>query len=158
MRETFPMQYALPRSLIALRVLLAGLAAAFLAPAAFAGNGNPGRDAYFRYCSACHGITGQGDGEVAASLRAQPTDLTRLAEKHGGTYPYEEVRQSIDGRKRIAAHGSSAMPVWGEVFVEERTYEKPEAHARSQVSLIASYLAAIQTVQPGATVDPPKPD
>jgi mono/diheme cytochrome c family protein len=155
MRKKSPVQHALVRSLLAVRVLLAGL---LLAPAAFAGNGNPGRDAYFRYCSACHGITGQGDGEVAPSLRTRPTDLTQLAQKHGGAFPYEQVREIIDGRKRIAAHGSSQMPVWGQVFIEERTYENPEAHTRSQGSLIASYLAAIQTVQPGATVEPLKPD
>jgi mono/diheme cytochrome c family protein len=134
------------------------LAALLLAQVAMAGNGNPGREAYLRYCSSCHGITGQGNGEVADSLRTPPTDLTQLAQKHGGAFPNDEVREIIDGRKRIAAHGSSAMPVWGQVFVEERTYEVPEAHARSQVSLIASYLAAIQTVQPAATAAPLKPD
>lgn len=125
-----------------------------IAQVAMAGNGNPGREAYFRYCSSCHGLTGQGDGEVAESLRTPPADLTQLSQKHGGAFPNDEIRQTIDGRKRIPAHGSSEMPVWGQVFVAEKTYEKPEAHARSQISLIVDYLASIQAPARGTPSGP----
>lgn len=123
--------------------LLAG--GVLLARLASAANGNPGRDAYFRYYSACHGDDGRGNGEVAGSMQPKPADLTQLAKKHNGTFPYAEVKEIIDGRKRIPAHGSSKMPVWGKVFVEEKTYEQPEAHAQSQTQIITSYLASIQT-------------
>jgi mono/diheme cytochrome c family protein len=123
--------------------LLAG--GVLLARLASAANGNPGRDAYFRYCSACHGDDGRGKGEVAGSMRPKPADLTQLAKKNGGTFPYAEVKEIIDGRKRVAAHGSSKMPVWGKVFAEEKAYERPEDHAQSQIDLITSYLASIQT-------------
>jgi len=55
-----------------------------------------------------------------------------------------EVKEIIDGRKRVAAHGSSKMPVWGTVFAEERSYEPPDAHAQSQIEIITSFLASIQ--------------
>lgn len=130
------------RRLFVVALLAGGVLLAGLAPAA---NGNPGRDAFFRYCSACHGANGRGNGEVAASLWPRPTDLTQLAKKNGGSFPSAKVKEIIDGRKRIAAHGSSQMPVWGKVFSEEKSYEQPAAHAESQIELITGYLASIQT-------------
>jgi mono/diheme cytochrome c family protein len=130
------------RSGLAVLLLAAGLLVPQTAPAA---DGNPGRSAYFQYCSSCHGDDGRGNGEVAASLHPKPADLTQLAKKNGGAFPYAEVKQIIDGRKRVAAHGSAKMPVWGAVFAEEKTYERPEAHAQSQIELITAYLASIQT-------------
>lgn len=112
---------------------------------AAAGNGSPGRAAYFRYCGACHGADGRGNGEVADSLRVRPADLTQLAKKHDGVFPYDLVKEVIDGRKRVAAHGGSAMPVWGQVFASEESYETPAAHAQSQIGQIADYLSSIQT-------------
>ena len=116
-----------------------------LAGRAYASDGNPGRAAYFKYCSACHGADGSGNGEAAPAMRPRPSDLTQLAKKHGGTFPSALVKEGIDGRKAIAAHGSSKMPVWGHVFREERTAEDPDAHARSQVQIIVDYLRSIQT-------------
>jgi mono/diheme cytochrome c family protein len=123
--------------------LLAG--GALLASPISAADGNPGRSAYFKYCSACHGDDGRGNGVVAESLRPKPADLTQLAKQHGGSFPYAEVKEIIDGRKRVAAHGRSKMPVWGKVLAEEPAYEEPEAHAQSQIELITRYLASIQT-------------
>ena len=122
-------------------VAVGSIIVAQVAPAA---NGNPGRDAYFRFCASCHGETGQGNGELAGSLRPKPADLTRLAQKNGGAFPYAAVKEIIDGRKRVVAHGTAAMPVWGKIFAEEESYEQPDAHARSQIGLITDYLASIQ--------------
>src|SRR5262245_39590495 len=127
------------RRLFPLALLVAGVLFTRGAPAA---NGNPGREAFFRYCSACHGADGRGNGEVAPSMRPRPADLTQLAKRNGGRFPYDEVKEIIDGRKRIAAHGTSKMPVWGKVFGEATSYEQPEAQAQSQIDLIAGYLAS----------------
>src|SRR5262245_59778618 len=87
-------------------------AAVLLARVAPAGDGNPGRAAYFRYCASCHGGDGRGNGEVAGSMRPKPADLTQLAKKNGGAFPAAAVKEIIDGRRRMAAHGSAKMPVW----------------------------------------------
>lgn len=121
------------------------IAGGLLAASANAGDGNPGREAYFKYCSACHGADGRGNGVVAGSLRSKPSDLTQLAKRHGGTFPSADVKEIIDGRTRVEAHGSRTMPVWGKVFGKERTSMAPEAHIRSQVQLITDYLTSIQT-------------
>jgi mono/diheme cytochrome c family protein len=127
-----------------LALSLIGGVQAFTQPAA-ASDGNPGRQAFFRYCSSCHGYEGRGNGEVAASLTPKPADLTQLAKKHGGTFPLAEVIEYIDGSKRVAAHGTPQMPVWGKVFAKEESYEQPGQHAQSQIKLIANYLSSIQT-------------
>ena len=58
--------------------------------------GSAGRQYFVRYCSACHGMTGHGDGPVASALRTPPADLTRIAQRHGGHFPVAEIAASID--------------------------------------------------------------
>ena len=77
-----------------------------------------GQQYFVRYCSACHGMTGRGDGSVAPALRTPPADLTRLAQRRGGSFPVVEIAALIDGRTVIPAHGSREMPIWGERFGE----------------------------------------
>lgn len=74
---------------------------------------------YRRYCASCHGLTGKGDGPVAASFSIPPADLTRLAERYGEDDVIDVVRQAIDGRRPVRAHGAVDMPVWGEFFADE---------------------------------------
>jgi mono/diheme cytochrome c family protein len=69
-----------------------------------------------RYCAQCHGMNGTGDGPVAGALKKKPANLTLLAKNNGGVFPETEVRDFIDGTKTSAAHGSRAMPIWGDAF------------------------------------------
>jgi len=111
---------------------------------AIAADANPGRAAYLRYCSSCHGPDGKGDGIVGTLMRPRPSDLTLLAKAHDGKFPYLQVKESIDGRRRVTAHGSSEMPVWGEIFTEQKASTQPDALVRGQVQLLTDYLSTIQ--------------
>jgi len=62
-----------------------------------------GRQYFVRYCSACHGMTGHGDGPAAPALRPPPADLTRIAQRRGGHFPVAEIAAHIDGRTVAAA-------------------------------------------------------
>lgn len=77
-----------------------------------------GQQYFQRYCSACHGLTGRGDGPAAAALRPPPADLRRIAQRRGGHFPVVEIAAFIDGRSVVPAHGSRDMPIWGERFGE----------------------------------------
>ncbi len=104
-----------------------------------------GRDLFVRYCASCHGEDGRGSGPVAASLDVAPADLTRIAERAGGTFDEGAVMAVIDGRRAVASHGPREMPVWGEVFDEELRRERYGSYVtllRSQV--LADYLRSIQ--------------
>jgi mono/diheme cytochrome c family protein len=101
-----------------------------------------GKVIYSRYCASCHGTEGRGDGVIAPDLRVPPTDLTRLAAKSGGGFPFEDVARSIDGRKAVPGHGSADMPVWGEVFQRASGTDSPDAD--SAIRRLTQYLWSIQ--------------
>ena len=98
---------------------------------------------YLRYCSACHGDGGKGDGPVSGFLEKKPTDLTQIAKKAGGKFPYLETMKAIDGRTTIRAHGDPAMPVWSESFQRETTSDG-YVYVRGQLMLITDYIESIQ--------------
>lgn len=107
--------------------------------------GDVGRGYFQQYCSGCHGLEGKGDGAFAAYLKAPPPDLTTLAKRRGGTFPETEVAQIIDGRKPMAAHGTTEMPIWGERFVSAAPGpQATQASARGQITLFVAYLRSIQ--------------
>lgn len=96
---------------------LASLAAlAFAAPGVMAQENQVGRDAFQTSCAVCHGTTATGDGEFADVLAVKPPDLTILASKNHGVFPYLDVLHIIDGRTSIRSHGPTIMPIWGNVF------------------------------------------
>lgn len=74
-----------------------------------------GAAVFARYCAACHGVQGRGDGPMRAVLTVHPTDLSLLAAQNGGHFPVARVAARIDGRDPLIAHGSE-MPVYGDVF------------------------------------------
>ena len=105
----------------------------------------PAKVAYVKYCGACHGAGGKGDGIASGFLRPKPTDLTQIAKKHGGDFPFVLVMQSIDGTKSIGAHGNGDMPVWGEVFKDDINagFER-RARIQGRLMLITDYIRSIQ--------------
>ena len=104
-----------------------------------------GRSMYLRYCGACHGPAGKGDGIAGTFMRPKPADLTQIAKKNGGVFPFEATVQVIDGRKTPRAHGDPDMPVWGEVFRDNPAWEMTRrAGVRGTIVLIVEYLQTIQ--------------
>ena len=78
-----------------------------------------GRAEYRISCEGCHGASGKGDGEVAPLLTVKPADLTQLAKKNDGKYPFLKVFQTIDGRAVVKGHGVAPMPIWGNRYKDE---------------------------------------
>lgn len=108
------------------------------------GNAARGRAAFSLYCSSCHGKTAKGDGPVAATLKVAPSDLTRLASKHGGKYPADWVYARIDGREPVVAHGPSDMPVWGMSFQDPGRVDNQEGMVENRLRDLVAYLATLQ--------------
>lgn len=78
-----------------------------------------GKASYERNCAVCHGPDGAGDGMVAELFSQKPRNLKTLAADNNGAFPFSEVYQAIDGRRDIQGHGSSEMPIWGDVFIAD---------------------------------------
>jgi mono/diheme cytochrome c family protein len=104
-----------------------------------------GQQYYLTYCGSCHGTTGEGNGPMAEDLRVAPADLTRISERHGGTFPEAQLSEVIDGRRRVRAHGSKDMPVWGRVFAQDPAAgSSTETAVRAKVRPLVEYLKSIQ--------------
>ena len=77
-----------------------------------------GKQEFDQRCAVCHGADGRGDGPMAESFTTMPANLTVLSKNNGGVYPFSQVYEAIDGRRKIAAHGTSQMPLWGRYFMD----------------------------------------
>ena len=104
---------------------------------------NPNHAIYLKYCSACHGPEGKGDGVLAPLLTPKPADLTQLAKQNGGEFNALAVFKAISGPRLPAAHGTSAMPVWGETMREGAGTEDLRAN-KLTIAKIVNYLRSIQ--------------
>jgi len=106
---------------------------------------DPGRAMYLRYCGACHGPQGKGDGLAGSFMTPKPADLTQLAERNGGTFPFQAVMAYIDGSKDVRAHGDPVMPVWGEIFRAESGWDMARrVEVQGKLLLITDYVRSIQ--------------
>ncbi len=104
--------------------------------------GNSGRETYRTYCASCHGLAGKGDGPVASALKTPPKDLTAIARRNGGRFPAVRVFQSVEGSALIAAHGSTEMPVWGDVFRQRAGTD--EAQVKLRVRNLTTFIESLQ--------------
>jgi mono/diheme cytochrome c family protein len=130
--------------LISMTVLTA--AAALVAIPMYAADpDDPGRAVYLRYCGACHGPGGRGDGIAGTFMRPKPTDLTQLAKDNKGEFPFVRVMEDVDGRNTVRGHGDPQMPVWGETFADQATWGiERRAEVRGKLMVIIEYLRSIQ--------------
>jgi mono/diheme cytochrome c family protein len=97
---------------------------------------------YKQYCSACHGSDGRGGGPVASELKNAPPDLTTLALRHGGKFPFEYVFSVLQFGPGVSAHGSVDMPTWGPIF--NFLDKHNERAARQRIKNVTAYLATLQ--------------
>ena len=98
-------------------------------------------------CMACHGVDGRGDGPLAKTLKARPSDLTQISKASGGRFPSKKVGEMIDGRAAVAAHGSREMPVWGDRYRAAESGNRPkivEQRARAQIDALVKYVQTLQ--------------
>lgn len=120
-----------------------------------------GRPAYLQNCAPCHGNDGKGSGPGGVRLTIKPADLTTLARRNRGLYAPTAIYQTIDGRKALRPHRTSAMPIWGcrqapaarkaSKAEKARKLESlldlscdPESVIRRRIESIVRYLATIQ--------------
>ncbi|GAB3537289.1 cytochrome c [Noviherbaspirillum agri] len=99
-------------------------------------------------CASCHGAQGKGDGPIATQLKTPPTDLTVLAKKNGGVFPFARAYEVIEGAD-VAAHGTREMPVWGwEYKVQASEYSHAITSSREDVQrrilTLIEYLNRLQ--------------
>lgn len=100
-----------------------------------------GREIFLANCAVCHGSYAEGDGPAMSALDAHAPDLTEIAQRRGGYFPYDEVRAIVDGRRDVAEHGPRLMPVWGQEFTAP---SGDDNHAWDQIEAVVAYLESVQ--------------
>jgi len=100
-----------------------------------------GRQTYMSYCASCHGEHLKGMGPAASAMKTPPPDLTTLAKRHDGKFPYEYVGGVVRFGKPLSAHGSPDMPVWGPIF---SMVDFNEVNIRQRIKNLCEFLASQQ--------------
>ncbi len=97
----------------------------------------------FQYrCAVCHGMDGRGHGPDSVVLKHPVPDVTLISKRSGGQFPYERVREIIDGKERgLPAHGDREMPIWGPIFHE---VESDQDWGEVRLDAITKHVESIQ--------------
>jgi mono/diheme cytochrome c family protein len=107
-----------------------------------------GKQDYETYCAECHGSDGKGNGPSLQTIpmNPPPSDLTQLAKKNGGKFPFDEVVDTIDGRKNIPSHERLQMPFLGTTLQKPGEEFTPESDAevKKRIESMARYVESLQ--------------
>lgn len=108
-----------------------------------------GQSTFLLYCASCHGRTGEGNGPMVPFLTTAPANLTLLAKRNRGIFPYDSLEEVIDGRQAVASHGIREMPIWGMRFKKEaetgRSQLPGEVQVNQRIKGLIDYIASIQS-------------
>lgn len=128
---------------------LAGLALAVAPVLAAAGDlaldqaaAHKGEITYSRYCVACHGAGGKGDGPLSHDLRVPVPDVTEMANRNAGKYPYDRVSRIVSTAEIVRGHGTVEMPAWGDAF--KKTKGTEEATVDAAIRNLNHYIWSLQ--------------
>lgn len=102
----------------------------------------PGDVMFNRYCAACHGRDAKGHGPARRALKIPAADLTTLAKRNGGDFPYEYVTGVLRFGPGKPAHGSADMPTWGPIF--EYLDHQNEGAVQQRIKNLCDYLSSLQ--------------
>jgi len=109
-----------------------------------------GKSEYDSACAACHGKLGRGDGPYGGVVNTPIPDLTTLAKRNNGVFPFQWVYELVDGRQTVKAHGTKDMPIWGSrylVIAGEHYFDAPydqEAVVRTRILALTEYVNRLQ--------------
>jgi len=107
-----------------------------------------GKQDYETYCAECHGVDGKGNGPAIQwyAMTTKPPDLTLLAARHGGKFPFDEVVDIVDGRKAIPSHERLSMPFFAVKLQnpDEGFNPASDAAVRKRIDAIVTYVESLQ--------------
>jgi mono/diheme cytochrome c family protein len=131
------------------RYLVCGalLATIVVAPISMAA-AQTGKQDYETYCADCHGADGKGNGPANQSfaMSTKPPDITLLAARHGGKFPFDEVVDIVDGRKAIPSHERLEMPFFAVKLQNPGEGFNPasDAAVKKRIDAIVTYVGSLQ--------------
>ncbi|MEQ8234459.1 MAG: c-type cytochrome [Gammaproteobacteria bacterium] len=135
----------LPTALLAAALATSAAGAAEL-PQADSALLNSGATLYQVHCAECHGEDASGGAAVGAHQTVGTADLTRIAARNGGEFPFWDVYGVISGAELLPAHGGRIMPTWSRALAEAPGIAEGDAAAvvRGRILAIVAWLASRQ--------------
>ena len=104
-----------------------------------------GKKVFDQNCAVCHGRDAKGDGAASSLLTVKPADLTQIAKRAGGSFPFWKVYGVIDGREDIKGHGPRDMPIWGAEFRSQAgASPTAESQTRGRILELVYFLQSLQ--------------
>jgi mono/diheme cytochrome c family protein len=117
-----------------------------------------GKHEYESNCAVCHGATAKGDGPFMRFMAYKGrgvADLTALAKRNGGVFPFQRVYEYIDGTQDLEVHGPRTMPIWGKDYMRQARDEyrdenymmapfDPQRYTASRILALTDYLNRLQ--------------
>ena len=101
-----------------------------------------GLQLYKRYCAVCHGNDLKGNGPISPEFKNGPSDLTTLAQRHGGKFPDAYVQDVLRNGVQKPAHGNTEMPIWGPLFATVRGTDPAAVNVR--IVNLTNYIKSMQ--------------
>jgi mono/diheme cytochrome c family protein len=102
-----------------------------------------GPELFATHCASCHGDDAEGGGPVAAVMTITVPNLRTLSMRSGGVFPADAVAAYIDGREQRAAHGSSAMPIWGDILQADNEADSGSS-SRARIAALVAFIERLQ--------------
>lgn len=99
-----------------------------------------GEDQFQQYCALCHGADGRGIGAVTEKTTRPAADLTQIAKRNGGVFPFTKVAGKVLAGGGIAEHAPSSMPAWGKIFAAE----SDPVRAKATIFEVTKYVESLQ--------------
>jgi mono/diheme cytochrome c family protein len=102
-----------------------------------------GKQEYEENCVSCHGADGRGKGDLGQKLFKKPTDLTTIAARNEGQFPFQRIVEIIAGDTPVAGHETMHMPEYADRMKGDNF--KPGYHqAHVRILQLTHYLESLQ--------------
>ncbi|MCP5199902.1 MAG: cytochrome c [Gammaproteobacteria bacterium] len=107
---------------------------------------NTGHTLFAVHCASCHGDDAAGGAATTSTMTRPTPDLTTLAARNGGRFPFWGLYDVISGAELLPAHADRTMPLWSRELVPPHAADAEDgaALARGRILAIMAYLATLQ--------------
>ncbi len=104
-----------------------------------------GEQMFSTYCAVCHGAKATGNGPAAPAMKIPPVDLTTLSQRNHGAFPAAHVDSVLQFGVENPAHGTSQMPIWGDLLASLHSTGPGNATmVHQRIINLTGYLKQIQ--------------
>lgn len=101
-----------------------------------------GEAEFLQYCALCHGADGRGLGPLTDddTMKKSVADLTLIAKRNGGVFPFSKVADTIRDGRSVPGHTPSRMMAWGKIL----SADSDPVRAKAIILEVTRYVEGLQ--------------